>query len=133
MYSRAFQAGLLLCMAGLLPIPDAGAADSFESPTLINGLIMDETMSKSGHNFYALFHQKWVKNNSDDFINLTIKEQPGQFRGGFILVLMQDEIIFKSTLPLKYDGVEQLAETAIQSINQLLYRKAFVHEQLDHY
>ena len=125
---------ILICLINFILVSGYVVnADSLNDTPFLNGLILDETMTQSGHNFYNIFHQKWLKINNNDFINLTVKEQPGRFRGGLVMIFMQDEIIFKSVLPFKYDEIEKLAETALVSINQVLYNKAFIHDQLGYY
>lgn len=133
LYMYRYNKKFLISLFFLSSICNNLMANSLENGQFFNGLIVDETITKPAHDFSNIFYQKWMAINDEQFINLTIKEQPGRFRGGFIMVYMQDEIIFRALLPYRHDDIEQLADTAIQSINQALYRKAFIKDQLDNY
>lgn len=95
------------------------------------GLVLDETISKPGADFYQFFFQHWqpITKNSP---SIRIKDQPGFLRDHFILVWLNDELVFRQRLPFRADEIESVAKKAAQQLNAKLLENLFIQTQLDH-
>ncbi len=56
----------------------------------MNGLVIDETVTKIGRDFYELFYARWEAPSSSMGYTLYIKEQPQPGRGTRITVRLND-------------------------------------------
>ena len=100
-------------------------------PVFEFGLIIDETISRSGSEFFDLFYLRWQSNTEED-INIRIQEQPGFFRGNFILVWLDEELVFRQQLPKRYDDIETLVIGAVKQLNRKLLDKLFIQKELEY-
>ncbi len=100
-------------------------------PVFEFGLVLDETISRPGSEFFALFYSHWQSNTEED-INIRIQEQPGFFRGNFILVWLDEELIFRQQLPKRYDDIETLVIAAIKQINRKILDNLFIQKELEY-
>jgi hypothetical protein len=100
-------------------------------PVFEFGLILNETISRPGSEFFDLFYLRWQSNAEED-INIRIQEQPGFFRGNFILVWLDEELIFRQQLPKRYDDIETLVIGAIKQLNRKLLDNLFIQKELEY-
>ena len=100
-------------------------------PVFEFGLILNETISRPGSEFFDLFYLRWQSNTEED-INIRIQEQPGFFRGNFILVWLDEELIFRQQLPKRYDDIETLAIGAVKQLNRKLLDNLFIQKELEY-
>ncbi len=100
-------------------------------PVFEFGLILDETISRPGSEFFDLFYLRWQSNTEED-INIRIQEQPGFFRGNFILLWLDGELIFRQLLPKRFDVIETLAIAAVIQLNRKLLDNLFIQKELEY-
>ena len=81
----------------------------------IDGLILDETRSKIGRDFYEIFYNRWTPpSGAKDFL-ITIRELPGRGIGSRISIEVNENIILYRFLQPRNDLVEEEANlTMIQ-------------------
>lgn len=97
----------------------------------IDGLIIDETRSKTGHDFYDLFYRKWVApQGAKDFI-ITIKELPSLGRASRVSIEVNDKEVLKRAVSPRADVVELLAEQSIYIVKRHLQQRESLKESLD--
>ncbi|MBR8535675.1 hypothetical protein KDU71_08910 [Carboxylicivirga sediminis] len=102
-----------------------------EPPTLeIDGIIMDETMSKSGREFYEIFFANWSKPTGYSNYYLKIKEKPFQFNNTIIEVYLKEQLIYQQMMKRRYDEVEQMAKGAVVVAQQQIYREIKVQREI---
>ncbi len=86
-------------------IPKTPTFDELE----IDGLILDETRSKLGHDFYEYFYNAWVApQEAKDFI-ITIRELPARGRVAQIAIEINDQTLVKRFLQPRSELIENLA------------------------
>ncbi len=86
----------------------------------IKGLVVDETQTKLGHDFYDLFYQKWDSPQLPNDFTIVISEKPIPSLGTQISVKINDTQIFENRLQTRYELIEELADYAVQlSMNYL--------------
>ncbi len=100
-----------------LPMPpDTATTDSPDAGIQrleIDGLVVDETLTKVGRDFYDVFFRLWQP--PKDAINFTIavQEQPAPGTGTIVSVLVNDELVFQSRLQPQLEYVETAAQQAV--------------------
>jgi len=104
-------------------------------PTLeIDGIVMDETMSKSGREFYELFFSYWTKPVGYSNYYIKIKERPFQFNNTVIEVYLKDKLLYQQMMRRRYDEVEVMAKQAVgitqqQIYNEIIAQRALIEQQ----
>lgn len=88
----------------------------------ITGLILDETRTKAGRDFFELFSIQWTTIPLLNY-SITIEEQPDRGRGSFIKVSIDDTMVFFQRLNPRMQEIEELADRAIQVCRLVLVRR----------
>jgi len=96
----------------------------------IDGIIMDETMSKSGREFYELFFANWVKPIGFSNYYIKIKERPFQFNNTLIEVYLKEQLIYQQMMKRRYDEVEQMAKSAVGVTQKQIYKLVMAQQAL---
>lgn len=79
----------------------------------LDGMVIDDTRSKIGRDFYDVFYQRWTP--PEDAYNYTVRitEKPVPSLGSMITVHVNDIQTFRYRLPPRYDLIEQAAVFAV--------------------
>ncbi len=96
----------------------------------INGLVMDETISKLGRDFYDLFFTQWDINTETDYL-IRVIEKPAPGTRTMINVEINDNIVFQQFLQPKYDYIESLAEYAVNTSKEYVHNYNQLQKQLN--
>lgn len=104
---------------------------SAESFLEIDGLIIDETRSKAGRDFYDHFFQHWEAPSQASNFQITIKELPGRGIQTRILVHLNEEELINTFIQPRYDQIIELAEVAIRFVQGKLIQKMNISHDLD--
>jgi len=80
----------------------------------ISGMVIDETRSKIGRDFYDAFYQHWTAPEEVPRFTITVSEQPAPGLGTIILVKANDTETFKYRLQPRYDFIQQAAQYAVR-------------------
>lgn len=79
----------------------------------IDGLLFDETKTKSGRDFYDIFYSLWEAPLSSKNYSIFINEKPYRLSTTMIEVKINETLVFQSFLQPRADIVEMLAEQAV--------------------
>ncbi len=79
----------------------------------IDGLIISETLTKIGVDFYDLFYQRWVPPPTASGYEVRIEELPAPGFGTLIVVNVNETTVFQRVLQPRYDQLEASAELAV--------------------
>ena len=115
---------------------DMEAASSAEaSITEINGLVVDETITKVGRDFYEVFYSKWEAPRSDaspgqQSYTIFIKELPQMGQGSLVSVYMDETELFSQPVQPRYDVIEAVAEYAVALVSSYVANYESLVEQL---
>jgi hypothetical protein len=101
---------------------EALPAPSMPNRLEINGMVVDETRSKHGRDFYDLFYTSWSEPEESYAYTIRIEEKPGRGRGTIIIVRVNDEIVYQSQLQPRYEVVEQTALQAVEQTYRIMQR-----------
>lgn len=93
-----------------------------ESAQLSLDMVIDETRSTQGRDFYNIFYRNWQAPEGAMNYTVYVREQPGRGRGSVVEVRVNDEIAFRSQLQPRYDMIEQTAHQAVRFTRQFMQR-----------
>ena len=139
LYTAMILAGW--CLAHLATAQDTNAARpdvarSEEAAVAeINGLVVDETITKVGRDFYEVFYSRWEPPPSEASpgemsYTIFIKELPMPGRGSQVSVLMDDTQLFTQPVQPRYDVIESLAEYAVSLVSNYVNNYEQMSRQL---
>jgi hypothetical protein len=90
----------------------------------IDGLVIDETVTKIGRDFYDVFHSEWVAPDGIYNYTIRIQEYPVPTLGTRVVLLLNDEPLFQLQLEPRYEVVEDLARQAARYTGEELERRS---------
>jgi hypothetical protein len=79
----------------------------------IDGLVMDETQTKIGRDFYDVFYSHWEAPPDAHNFTITVKEQPMPSLGTRVVVELNSQTVFQTRLQPRYAYIEQAAKRAV--------------------
>ncbi|MEJ8757432.1 CsgE family curli-type amyloid fiber assembly protein [Pontibacter sp. H259] len=86
----------------------------------IDGLIVDETITKIGRDFYDIFHRQWEAPANSSNFTILIQEKPTRSNGAYVIVSVNDEPIFEYNLQPRYDTIEEVANYTVTLVYEYL-------------
>jgi curli production assembly/transport component CsgE len=86
----------------------------------IDGLLFDETKTKSGKDFYDYFYNVWEAPQNAGNYSLFITEKPYRLTTTLIEIRINETIVFQSFLQPRGDIVEELALQAVAQTQMYL-------------
>ncbi|GJL50416.1 CsgE family curli-type amyloid fiber assembly protein [Candidatus Nitrospira salsa] len=98
----------------------------------ISGLIVDETRTVVGRNFYEAFTAQWT-NLSSTTQNIVISELADPRFGSIISVQIGEKIVFRRLLPPRLGDLEEAVSMAITNLRQTLTDQERVQQELEMY
>ncbi|NHE58858.1 CsgE family curli-type amyloid fiber assembly protein [Cyclobacterium plantarum] len=88
----------------------------------IDGLLIDETKTKSGRDFFEFFYRQWEAPQDASNYSIFIKEKPFRLSTTMIEIYINETMVFQSLLQPRNDVVEQLVSQSIGSTYMYLAR-----------
>ena len=95
----------------------------------IDGLIMDQTKTKMGHDFANNFTLSWE--SAATGYNIVIEEQADFRTGSWISIEVNGNLVFKAALRPNPDAIEDLVKEAVESLNDYLFNLSEVSKALE--
>ena len=90
----------------------------------VDGMILDETITKMGRDFYNIFYQFWQQPPEAYNFTIKISEQPAPTLGTMVSVTVNDTKTFQSRLQPRFDFIEDAGKQAVRiSYNYLKNNK----------
>ncbi len=126
-YCRLLIMGLALV---LFQVPAAHGQMASDEGLEITGLVLDETKTKGGHDFYDFFTVNWRAVKGIQY-TIHIAEQPDRSRGSFIKVLINEKQVYFRRLNPRTDAIEEAAKLAVQRTRYILVKRLFTSNELD--
>ena len=96
----------------------------------IGGLIIDQTRSKQGHDFYDYFNNAWSNISVPTESNIIIEEMPARGTITRISLLVDNQLIFNRFLTPRASQIEDYASFAAQTLKQFLSNTESLEKQL---
>ena len=97
-----------------------------------SGLVVDQTITKIGHDFYDQFYSRWeAPADNDDFI-IIISEKPSRSNNNAIVtVVVNDEELLEFPLQGKYDIIEETNQQVMEVVSNFLQQARNLSKQLE--
>ncbi len=96
----------------------------------VEGLIVDQTQTKVGHDFYDLFYSNWQQpENSGDY-TIVIEEKPLPQLGTQVTIKINDNEIFQQILQPRYDVIEATAQYGVEVTINYIQNYQVIQKQL---
>jgi len=97
----------------------------------IDGLLVDDTKTKTGKEFYDLFYNGWEAPSGAKNYSITISEKPFRLTSTLIVVSINDTPVYQSVLQPRQDIVEGLSVDAIMTTQSYLANYEEIMRQLN--
>lgn len=88
----------------------------------VDGLIVDQTMTRLGDDFYFFFTQMMNDRHGSLKENLTVKERPTALSGSIISVFHRQKVIYRTALSPGRKHAEDKARDALDAVTSYLIR-----------
>ncbi|MFA0438461.1 hypothetical protein BCU70_13265 [Vibrio sp. 10N.286.49.C2] len=93
-------------------------ATSYKKFNEINGVIVDQTMTRFGEDFYKPFSQLMNARFENLEVNLTVKERPTALSGSIISVIHRNTVIFRTAITPGRKKTELEAQRAVSVVSR---------------
>lgn len=113
-----------------ISVPQSKAPAADVEPEL-GGLIIDDTRSKSGRDFYDIFFKKWIAPTGINDYTIVIRELPVRGRFAQVSLVVNDQDILKRFLHPQYDRIEEQANVSIRFIRSHLRNQKAAKSELE--
>jgi len=97
----------------------------------IDGLLFDETKTKSGRDFYDIFYSAWEAPPGAKNYSILILEKPYRLSTTMIEIKINENIVFQSFLQPRQEIVEMLAERAVMQTRSYLQNYEEIIRQME--
>ena len=123
-------------LVGLFSFTTLWAQDISQAEELkleIDGLVVDQTLTKTGRDFYELFYNQWQPPSGAKNYTLLIQEQPsrGPGMGTQINILINDHQVVAIPLQPRYAIIENYAGKAVRIAANYLKNYQQIQRDLD--
>ncbi|MDX5435755.1 MAG: curli production assembly/transport protein CsgE, partial [Pontibacter sp.] len=92
----------------------------------IDGLIVDETITKIGRDFYDVFHRQWEAPPMATNYTILIKELPARGNSSLVSLSVNEVKVFEQVMQPRYDVIEEVATYLASAVYEYL-----VNDQLN--
>ena len=97
----------------------------------IDGLLVDDTKTKSGKDFYDLFYQQWEAPADARNYTIFLIEKPYRLTTTMIEIMINETLVYQSFLQPRYDYIETLTEQAVAQTALYLRNYEEIVRELD--
>lgn len=105
-FRKAFQ--------GLVEAEKAEKEDLEPFRMEVDGMVLDETISKIGRDFYNVFYQYWSGPENAYNYTITIAEKPAPSLGTIVTVKVNDTFTYQSRLQPRFELIEEAGKAAVR-------------------
>lgn len=97
----------------------------------IDGLLVDDTKTKTGKDFYDLFYNSWEAPKGAKNYTITVSEKPFRLTSTLIIVSINDNPVYSSILQPRQDIIEGLTTDALFTTQSYLSNYEAIMKQLN--
>ncbi|SHF12051.1 curli production assembly/transport component CsgE [Microbulbifer donghaiensis] len=99
----------------------------------ISGFNIDQTITRTGHDFARYMSEYRNLHYPDSGYNLTIRERPSARWGNLIWVTYNNDVVFRRFISPSTNDIQRLAEEASQHIHEIVLQEKVRNALTDHY
>ena len=107
------------------------SAKSNEVEIEIDGLLVDDTKTKAGKDFYDLFYNEWEAPVDAKNYTITVSEKPFRLTSTLIVISINEDIVYQAILQPRQDLVEAQAVEGIGITQDYLANYEEITKQLN--
>ena len=96
----------------------------------ITGLILDETKTRGGREFFESFSNRWHAVRGLDY-TITIMERPDGARGSTIMVSVDDTRVYLKRMVPRWEWIEKESQTAVRYVSGYLLQRLTTQKELE--
>ena len=89
---------------------------SLDNGVEIDGLLLDQTKTRSGHDFFCRFSSCWENPDGTDSYNIVIMENASPQWGSMVGIKVNDMVVFQSLLKPRDADIRDTAAKAIERV-----------------
>ena len=97
----------------------------------VDGLLFDETRTKSGRDFYDLFYNKWTAPPNSKNYSIFIQEKPFRMSTTLVEIKINETMVYQAVIQPRYDYLETISDQAIKRVGNVLAHYDEIMKQLD--
>lgn len=97
----------------------------------IDGLLVDDTKTKTGKDFYDLFYSGWEAPNQAKSYTITVSEKPFRLSNTIIAISINDNLVYQAILQPRRDILEAMTSEAISTTQEYLANYEEIVKQLN--
>ena len=95
------------------------------------GLVLDQALTKPGHDFYDLFYNGFEAPAGVADFTVQVGERPGRGNSSLIVLTVNDQELLEAPLPTRLDQMEELVAGAVEAAQGYLVEAQNVSRQLE--
>ncbi len=132
-YHKTYRLTLSLIVTTVLLIPAIAQEgyDADDAGLEIDGLIVDETRTRMGSDFYDLFYTHWEEPPDARHFTIIITEEPIPQMGTRMTLKVNDQSVAQFVLQPRYEVIEELAKQSVQFLRQHLIERELMRQRLE--
>lgn len=118
---------------GSLEEGQVASSDSGRIEDEISGFNIDQTITRTGHDFARFMSEFRNLNYPDSTYNLTIQERPSARWGNLIWITYGNRTVFRRFISPSTNNIRALAEEASQMIHEMVQQEKIREALSDHF
>ena len=115
----------------LLLRADSTSRRPLHTGTEAEGLVLDQALTKLGHDFYDLFYSAFEAPPGSTEFSVLIGERPGRGNNSLIVLTVNEQELLETPLPTRLDQMEELVTGAVEMAQGFLTETQRVSSQLE--
>ncbi|WP_105103377.1 curli production assembly/transport protein CsgE [Microbulbifer pacificus] len=119
--------------SGTLEQSNTASEDSGRIEDEISGFNVDQTITRTGHDFARYMSEYRNLNYPDSDYNLTIQERPSARWGNLIWITYNDKTVFRRFISPSTNNIREMAEQASQMIHEMVLQEKVREAFTDHF
>ena len=96
-----------------------------------SGLIVDQTITKIGRDFYDQFFSHWEPPPGNEDFTIVINERPSRGNNAIVALTVNENELLEFPLQAKFDLIEEAAQQAIEIATGFLQQAQNLSRQLE--
>ncbi|MDD4968613.1 MAG: CsgE family curli-type amyloid fiber assembly protein [Paludibacter sp.] len=104
---------------------------SYDVEIEIDGILVDDTKTKAGKEFYDQFYNNWEAPEAARNYSITISEKPFRLTTTMIVISINDDIVYQDILQPRQDLIESQKDDAISTTQNYLVNYEEIIKQLN--
>lgn len=113
--------GLVSVLVFVLSLVFGSAVLAQRGELEIDGLIIDQTQTRIGQEFYQNFVTFWEAPSGIKDYNILVTEMASPFWGSLIGIEVNDVVVYRGLLRPRSEEIEEAAKKEVESIKEYLY------------